>query len=37
VIAWLVASSGLEAAKIHPPRGGRAPGWEAGLVVAQRG
>jgi hypothetical protein len=37
VIAWLVASSGLDAAKIHPPRGGRAPGWDAGLVVAQRG
>jgi hypothetical protein len=36
VIAWLVASSGLDAGKIHPPRGGRAPGWEAGLVVALR-
>jgi hypothetical protein len=37
VIAWLVASCGLDPAKIHPPRGGRAPGWGAGLVVAQRG
>jgi len=37
VIAWLVASTGLDADEIHPPRGGRAPGWEAGLVVAQRG
>ena len=37
IIAWLVASSGLDAGKIHPPRGGRAPGWDAGLVVAQRG
>ena len=37
VIAWLVASSGLDAGKSYPPRGGRAPGWDAGLVVAQRG
>ena len=37
VVAWLIASSGLEVAKIRPPRGGRAPGWEAGLVVARRG
>jgi hypothetical protein len=36
VVAWLIASSGLDAAKIRPPRGGRAPGWDAGLVVARR-
>ena len=37
VIAWLVARSGLDAGEIQPPQGGRAPGWEAGRVVAQRG
>jgi hypothetical protein len=36
VIAWLIARSGLDAEKIRPPRGGRAPGWDAGLVVAHR-
>jgi hypothetical protein len=36
IIAWLIASSGLDAESIHPPRGGRAPGWDAGLVVARR-
>ena len=37
VIAWLIARSGLDAGRIQPPQGGRAPGWDAGLVVAQRG
>jgi hypothetical protein len=37
VIAWLLARSGLPTDAIEPPRGGRAPGWNAGLVVAQRG
>jgi hypothetical protein len=36
VIAWLLARTGLEAASIEPPQGGRAPGWNAGLVVARR-
>jgi hypothetical protein len=36
VIAWLIARSGLDAAAIQPPTGGRAPGWNAGLVVARR-
>jgi hypothetical protein len=35
-ISWLVARSGLDADSIHPPAGGRAPGWRAGLVVARR-
>lgn len=34
VIAWVAARSGLDADSIHPPQGGRAPGWRAGLVVA---
>lgn len=37
VIAWLIASSGIDANGIAPPPGGRAPGWRAGLVVARRG
>jgi hypothetical protein len=36
VISWLIASSGLSAESIPPPAGGRAPGWNAGLVVAHR-
>ena len=36
VIAWLLARSGLPTDAIEPPRGGRAPGWEAGLVTARR-
>jgi hypothetical protein len=36
VIAWLIARSGIDTESIHPPTGGRAPGWQAGLVVARR-
>ena len=36
VIAWVIARSGIDTAPIHPPPGGRAPGWHAGLVVARR-
>ena len=36
VIAWVIARSGIDAASIQPPAGGRAPGWQAGLVVAHR-
>jgi uncharacterized protein YbjT (DUF2867 family) len=35
-IAWLLARSGLDADAVQPPTGGRAPGWDAGLVVARR-
>jgi hypothetical protein len=37
VIAWLIARSGLDAGSIAPPPRGRAPGWRAGAIVAQRG
>jgi hypothetical protein len=37
VIAWVIASSGIDAESIPPPPGGRAPGWRAGVVVASRG
>ena len=36
VIAWLIARSGIDTELIHPPTGGRAQGWQAGLVVARR-
>ena len=36
VIAWLLARSGLPTDPIRPPAGGRAPGWQAGLVIAHR-
>jgi hypothetical protein len=36
VIAWTIARSGIAVETIVPPLGGRAPGWEAGLVVAAR-
>ena len=34
--SWLIARSGLHVESVHPPAGGRAPGWDAGLVVARR-
>jgi len=34
--SWLIARCGLPTESIHPPAGGRAPGWRAGLVVARR-
>jgi hypothetical protein len=36
VIAWVLARSGIDTESIRPPAGGRAPGWDAGLVVARR-
>jgi hypothetical protein len=36
LVAWLLASSGHDAAAISPPAHGRAPGWHAGLEVAAR-
>ena len=36
LISWLIARSGLHVESVRPPAGGRAPGWEAGLVVARR-
>lgn len=37
VIAWALARSGIDACALLPPSGGRAPGWVAGCVVADRG
>jgi hypothetical protein len=36
VIAWLLASAGLVTTTLRPPPGGRAPGWRAGVELAQR-
>jgi hypothetical protein len=36
LISWLIARTDLDAEAIKPPVGGRAPGWDAGLVVARR-
>jgi hypothetical protein len=33
---WPSTIAGVEAAAGRPPSGGRAPGWEAGLVAARR-
>jgi hypothetical protein len=34
--SWLIERSGLGTDKLRLPAGGRAPGWDAGLVVARR-
>jgi hypothetical protein len=36
LVAWLLARSGHDVETLHPPTGGRAPGWDAGLAVAAR-
>jgi hypothetical protein len=36
MISWLVARTGLDVESIRPPAGGRAPGWNAGMVAAAR-
>ena len=36
LISWLLSRAGVDTNKIQPPSGGRAPGWDAGLVVARR-
>jgi len=35
-ISWLLARGGVDVESIPLPRGGRAPGWRAGIVVARR-
>ena len=36
VISWLLARAGIDTDGLKPPVGGRAPGWNAGLMVAGR-
>jgi len=37
VISWLLTKAGLPVETIQPPPGARAPGWDAGILVARRG
>jgi hypothetical protein len=34
--SWLLARSGIRTDVLRLPEGGRAPGWKAGLIVADR-
>jgi hypothetical protein len=36
LISWLLARAGVDTQQFQPPSGGRAPGWDAGLVIARR-
>jgi len=36
LVSWLLAGAGVDTDQLQPPPGGRAPGWDAGLVVARR-
>jgi hypothetical protein len=36
VISWLIVRGGLGAESPDPPAGGRAPGWHAGVVIAEQ-
>jgi hypothetical protein len=36
VISWLITRSGLDPDAVPLPSGGRAPGWDAGILVARR-
>jgi len=36
-IAWVLERAGLQPAALRPPRGGRAPGWNAGVLAARPG
>jgi hypothetical protein len=37
LVSWLLLRAGIDVGSVAPPRGGRAPGWHAGLVVASAG
>jgi hypothetical protein len=36
LVSWVLARSGLDVDAVRLPSGGRAPGWDAGVVVARR-
>lgn len=36
LVSWLLRRAGVWREGIRPPRGGRAPGWDAGLEIATR-
>lgn len=35
LVAWLLQTAGIDAARLQPPGGGRAPGWAAGVEAAR--
>jgi hypothetical protein len=35
VTSWALSGAGIDAAAVRPPAGGRAPGWSAGIAVAE--
>jgi hypothetical protein len=35
VVAWLLVRTGVDVDLIHPPDGGRAPGWSGGIAIAR--
>jgi hypothetical protein len=36
LVSWLLERAGVSTQELCPPPGGRAPGWDAGIVVARR-
>jgi hypothetical protein len=36
VTSWILQRGGIDTAHIAPPTGGRAPGWDAGIVISTR-
>jgi hypothetical protein len=36
LVSWALASTGHDLHRVVPPRHGRAPGWQAGLVLARQ-
>jgi len=36
IVSWTIDSAGLDASNVQLPARGRAPGWDAGIVVASR-
>jgi len=36
LVSWLLVRAGIDVQSVHPPSGGRAPGWAAGVSVATR-
>lgn len=36
IVSWLLVMSGIQEGSVAMPRGGRAPGWDSGIVVARR-
>jgi hypothetical protein len=36
IVSWLLVNGGIDEGSVRMPSGGRAPGWDSGLVVARR-